>query len=61
FHRMQTWSDFREAVSKALTTPGLKIIEVPTDRQQNVAMHRAIWAAVSKTLEGARIGSPKVS
>jgi 2-succinyl-5-enolpyruvyl-6-hydroxy-3-cyclohexene-1-carboxylate synthase len=51
FHRMQAWDDFREAVTKSFDAPGLKIIEVPTDRQKNVEMHRDIWKAVSEALK----------
>jgi 2-succinyl-5-enolpyruvyl-6-hydroxy-3-cyclohexene-1-carboxylate synthase len=50
FQRVTDWESFRESVRTALTHDGLKVIEVPTDRQKNVELHRSIWAAVSRAI-----------
>jgi 2-succinyl-5-enolpyruvyl-6-hydroxy-3-cyclohexene-1-carboxylate synthase len=46
FERVTTWPDFRSAVSTALSAPGLKVIELPTERARNVELHRKVWPAV---------------
>jgi 2-succinyl-5-enolpyruvyl-6-hydroxy-3-cyclohexene-1-carboxylate synthase len=50
YTRAEGWPAFRAALREALDTPGLKLIEVRTERQRNVALHRAIWRAVSEAL-----------
>lgn len=47
------WDTFRSAVRNGLNAPGLKIIRVKTNRATNVTMHRAIWQAVSQSLDQA--------
>lgn len=44
------WAEFSDAVARGLTETGLKIVEVRTDRERNVTMHREIWRAVSAAL-----------
>lgn len=50
FSRITDWREFRDEVAKGITAPGLSVIEVPTDRQDNADKHRAIWQAVSHAL-----------
>ncbi len=45
-----TWSDFGGAVSAGLAGGGLHIVEVRTDRDANVRLHRALWTQVSEAL-----------
>lgn len=40
----------REALAQGLNGPGSAILEVRTDRQANVALHRAVWERVSGAL-----------
>jgi 2-succinyl-5-enolpyruvyl-6-hydroxy-3-cyclohexene-1-carboxylate synthase len=47
---VDNWAGFREALTGSFAAQGLQIVEVRTDRQWNVEMHRAIWKAVSETL-----------
>ena len=49
-HRPTTWPAFRGALADSLATGGLNVIEVRTEREQNVVAHRAIWPAVSAAL-----------
>ncbi|MDX6699168.1 MAG: 2-succinyl-5-enolpyruvyl-6-hydroxy-3-cyclohexene-carboxylate synthase [Solirubrobacteraceae bacterium] len=39
--------DSREALAERLAAPGPAILEVRTDREANVALHRAVWERVS--------------
>jgi 2-succinyl-5-enolpyruvyl-6-hydroxy-3-cyclohexene-1-carboxylate synthase len=56
FARPKNWEAFRKAVSTSVAEPGVSIIEVVTDRQRNVELHRNISAAVSKVLQAASPG-----
>jgi 2-succinyl-5-enolpyruvyl-6-hydroxy-3-cyclohexene-1-carboxylate synthase len=53
YHRMahSDWSDFRAAVSRGTSEGGLHIVEVRTDREKNVTMHREVWKAVSEAIK----------
>src|SRR5260221_4534787 len=44
------WPAFREAVPQGIAAGGLNIIEVQTNRERNVILHRAVWKAVSAAL-----------
>jgi 2-succinyl-5-enolpyruvyl-6-hydroxy-3-cyclohexene-1-carboxylate synthase len=45
-------ADFDAAVLSSLATPGVGIIEVKTDRTENVAIHNEVWAKVEEALSG---------
>jgi 2-succinyl-5-enolpyruvyl-6-hydroxy-3-cyclohexene-1-carboxylate synthase len=51
--RPRTRCAFRRDFTRAFTEPGLSIVEVVTDRTQNVTQHREVWAAVSAALRKA--------
>jgi 2-succinyl-5-enolpyruvyl-6-hydroxy-3-cyclohexene-1-carboxylate synthase len=57
YERVTAWPAFRDAVRAALEAPGLKVIELPTDRARNVELHRLVWPAVSAALAG-RVAAP---
>ncbi|MFX3623748.1 MAG: 2-succinyl-5-enolpyruvyl-6-hydroxy-3-cyclohexene-1-carboxylic-acid synthase [Ectobacillus sp.] len=48
FNRPKTWEHFRRDVKAGLDGKGLHVIEVRTDRESNLRMHRELWASVSK-------------
>ena len=50
FQRVRTWDAFRTAIRASLDSPGLEVVEVPTDRARNVALHRAAWRAIATSL-----------
>ncbi len=50
YSRPDDWPAFRAAVSRGLAAGGLHVVEVRTDRERNVALHRAVWRAVSQAL-----------
>ena len=45
------WSSVRRDVCRSLYERGLSIVEIVTDRERNVAQHRAIWKSVGDALE----------
>ncbi|HLI69595.1 MAG TPA: 2-succinyl-5-enolpyruvyl-6-hydroxy-3-cyclohexene-1-carboxylic-acid synthase [Ktedonobacteraceae bacterium] len=55
FRRIADWETFRRALQVGLAEGGLHVIEVPTDRASNVAMHRQLWRAVNQALTAAGI------
>ncbi|MGI8586180.1 MAG: 2-succinyl-5-enolpyruvyl-6-hydroxy-3-cyclohexene-1-carboxylic-acid synthase [Chloroflexia bacterium] len=52
FLRPPTWETFRAAVREGIAGDGLTVIELRTERDRNVADHRAIWPAVAAAIAG---------
>ncbi len=50
FQGVETWEQFRKAVTQGISTRGLHVVEVKTDRASNVRMHRRLWQEVEKAL-----------
>jgi 2-succinyl-5-enolpyruvyl-6-hydroxy-3-cyclohexene-1-carboxylate synthase len=50
FKRIQSWPAFRDAFANALTSQGLNIIELTSDRVENVHLHRKVWQTVKQAL-----------
>ncbi len=50
FGRAGSWPVFRDGIRAGLASGGLTIVEVPTDRARNVALHDEVWAAVEAAL-----------
>lgn len=46
FRRTSTHQEFCAILGQVLEQPGLKVIEIPTNRARNVVLHREMWAAV---------------
>jgi 2-succinyl-5-enolpyruvyl-6-hydroxy-3-cyclohexene-1-carboxylate synthase len=51
FCQAQDWTQFRDAIQHGIHSGGLHIIEVRTQREQNVAMHRQLWQVVKSALQ----------
>lgn len=51
FERVSSWEEFRQAFSATHEAGGLQVIEVPTDRSNNVERHQIIWSKLSSRLE----------
>jgi 2-succinyl-5-enolpyruvyl-6-hydroxy-3-cyclohexene-1-carboxylate synthase len=49
-HRPNNWAEFREAVRCGLQGDGLTLVEVRTNRDSNVTMHRQVWRAVAEAI-----------
>jgi 2-succinyl-5-enolpyruvyl-6-hydroxy-3-cyclohexene-1-carboxylate synthase len=47
FTRIANWAEFSSAAREGLERSGLHVIEVPTERQRNVELHRQVWRAVA--------------
>jgi 2-succinyl-5-enolpyruvyl-6-hydroxy-3-cyclohexene-1-carboxylate synthase len=47
FSRVSNWAEFEQAMLASFNSRGLKIIEIPTNRDTNVTMHRQIWKALA--------------
>ncbi|WP_078414126.1 2-succinyl-5-enolpyruvyl-6-hydroxy-3-cyclohexene-1-carboxylic-acid synthase [Priestia abyssalis] len=50
FKSIKTWEEFRQAVTQSLTEKGLKVIEIKTNRGENVMVHREMWKSVSQEM-----------
>ena len=50
FTHVRDWPSFSSAVAAGLDRGGLQVIEVCTDRERNVAQHRAVWRDVAEAL-----------
>jgi 2-succinyl-5-enolpyruvyl-6-hydroxy-3-cyclohexene-1-carboxylate synthase len=50
YQQVNNWSEFRKALTDGLHAPGLKLIEVRTQREGNVTQHRQVWQAVAAAL-----------
>ncbi|HET8996117.1 MAG TPA: thiamine pyrophosphate-dependent enzyme, partial [Acetobacteraceae bacterium] len=49
----QSWAHFAAAVQEGIEQGGLHIVEVRTEREQNVRQHRALWQHVAEALRQA--------
>jgi 2-succinyl-5-enolpyruvyl-6-hydroxy-3-cyclohexene-1-carboxylate synthase len=50
FQRVHDWHAFRRAIEQGFHTGGLHVVEVATERQSNVTMHRQLWQTVENAL-----------
>lgn len=48
YRRAETSDGFREAVVESIATPGVRIVEVRTERKANVRLHREMWSAAAE-------------
>ena len=56
YTRVSTWEEFGEAVDRGTSDIGTSIIEVPSSRERNVALHREAWSAASDALRSVERG-----
>lgn len=50
FTRIASWEQFRSALARSFAEGGLHIIEIPTERRSNVAMHRELQRRLAERL-----------
>ncbi len=51
YSKVENWPDFRHNFSQSINSEGLKIIEVPTQRERNVTLHRLFWPAIAEAIK----------
>lgn len=51
YERIESPQGFDQALGRSLDAPRATILEVRTDREENVDCHRRVWAAVAQALE----------
>ena len=52
YTRADSWSSLRAGVAAGVAGRGLHIVELRTDRERNVALHREAWGTVAAALAG---------
>ena len=50
YEKVESWSEFRRAVSRSQSSKGTTVIEMPGDRVSNVELHRKVLDAVVESL-----------
>jgi 2-succinyl-5-enolpyruvyl-6-hydroxy-3-cyclohexene-1-carboxylate synthase len=50
FQRAETRQAYRDALKASFDAPGVQVIEVRTDREENLRLHQRIWAAVAEAV-----------
>lgn len=55
FTTITSWEHFRTTVQQGLDNGGLHVVEVGTERNSNVVMHRQLWQQVSNALKELKI------
>lgn len=50
YSKVGSWTEFQSVFEESFQIPGLKIIEVPTERESNVMKHRELWKYVSREI-----------
>lgn len=51
YNNASTWDEFQQVFTQSFSEPGLKIIEVQTDRESNLVKHRELWKFVSQEIK----------
>jgi 2-succinyl-5-enolpyruvyl-6-hydroxy-3-cyclohexene-1-carboxylate synthase len=51
FRQVKSWEEFPSLLSESIGKPGTRILEVRTDRERNVELHRRVWSAVSEAVD----------
>ncbi|MFF2590553.1 2-succinyl-5-enolpyruvyl-6-hydroxy-3-cyclohexene-1-carboxylic-acid synthase [Peribacillus butanolivorans] len=51
YSKVQNWDELKQVFTESFEIQGLKIIEVPTDRESNLQKHRNLWNFVSQEIK----------
>ncbi|MFB5282452.1 2-succinyl-5-enolpyruvyl-6-hydroxy-3-cyclohexene-1-carboxylic-acid synthase [Peribacillus sp. Hz7] len=51
YNKVTNWEEFGQVFTQSFTIPGLKVIEVPTERESNLVKHRELWNFVSQEIK----------
>jgi 2-succinyl-5-enolpyruvyl-6-hydroxy-3-cyclohexene-1-carboxylate synthase len=55
FQRVVHWEQFRNSIQRAMSESGLHILEVRTERNSNVQMHRHLWQVLDQEMQFKRL------
>ncbi|GGE78099.1 2-succinyl-5-enolpyruvyl-6-hydroxy-3-cyclohexene-1-carboxylic-acid synthase [Priestia taiwanensis] len=50
FARVETWNEFESELQRGIHEDGLHVIEMKTDREKNLHMHRTLWNNINDML-----------
>lgn len=50
YNKVQNWDELKRVLAESFDIPGLKIIEVTTERESNLQSHRNLWRFVSQEI-----------
>ncbi|MGE7880254.1 2-succinyl-5-enolpyruvyl-6-hydroxy-3-cyclohexene-1-carboxylic-acid synthase [Peribacillus muralis] len=51
YNKVQNWDELKSVFTESFGIQGLKIIEVPTERESNLHKHRNLWSFVSQEIK----------
>jgi 2-succinyl-5-enolpyruvyl-6-hydroxy-3-cyclohexene-1-carboxylate synthase len=51
FQRVTTREEYRAALTASFESPGVQVIEIETDREENLRLHQRIWDKVARAVE----------
>jgi 2-succinyl-5-enolpyruvyl-6-hydroxy-3-cyclohexene-1-carboxylate synthase len=51
FQRVRTRQEYRAALTASFFAPGVQVIEIRTDREENLKLHQRIWDEVARAVE----------
>ncbi|MGG0409314.1 2-succinyl-5-enolpyruvyl-6-hydroxy-3-cyclohexene-1-carboxylic-acid synthase [Peribacillus simplex] len=51
YNKVQSWDELEKVFAESFEIQGLKIIEVPTERESNLQKHRNLWSFVSQEIK----------
>ncbi|MFI8496466.1 2-succinyl-5-enolpyruvyl-6-hydroxy-3-cyclohexene-1-carboxylic-acid synthase [Peribacillus butanolivorans] len=51
YSKVQNWDELKQVFTESFEIQGLKIIEVPTERESNLQKHRNLWNFVSQEIK----------
>lgn len=51
YAKIENWDEFNHNLTHSSSGRGLRVIEVPTNREKNVIVHRNLWNSVSREIE----------
>jgi 2-succinyl-5-enolpyruvyl-6-hydroxy-3-cyclohexene-1-carboxylate synthase len=54
FQRVTTRQQYRDALAASFAAPGVQVIEIKTDRAENLKLHQRIWRDVADAVSPAR-------
>lgn len=51
YMKVQNWDMFHEAIARTIHQSGINVIEVPSNREQNLKSHQKMWELISQKID----------